>query len=327
MAVLAESHRTSWRRRPLESRHGARRALSGRSCALPVKCDKLLEWPVAAVLPHMGDVYGNPRLWFRSALSISVAQWVRRTEWPLAGAAAAFLAAYAWPILSPSLPGEAIYACRTVVYATWAMFGLDYLVRLVLAKQRGRWFVRNLLDLLIVALPVLRPLRLLRLLALLKILNRQAASSLRGRVIVYVSTSAALIIFCAALAVLDAERKNPKANIATFGDALWWSATTVTTVGYGDRYPTTNQGRFVAVGLMLSGIALIGVVTASFASWLVDRVRAEEEESRTATQRDIAQLSAKIDRLQRDLRAGDETRTANGESPTSLTLDEPESCR
>ena len=106
-----------------------------------------------------------------------------------------------------------------------------------------------MLDLLSIALPVLRPLRLLRLVALVRILNRKATTSLHGRVAIYVVSSAALIIFVASLAGLDAERGKPHANINTFGDALWWSATTVMTVGYGDRYPVTVTGRFVAAGL------------------------------------------------------------------------------
>lgn len=56
---------------------------------------------------------------------------------------------------------------------------------------------------------------------LLRVLNRRAASGLRGRVAVYVAAGSALIAFCGALAVLDAERSNPEANIATFGDAIW----------------------------------------------------------------------------------------------------------
>jgi len=134
-----------------------------------------------------------------------------------------------------------------------------------------------LLDVLIIALPLLRPLRLLRLASLLAVQNRHAASGLRGQVAVYVVGGSSLVAFCAALAVLDAERRNPDANISDFGDAMWWSVSTMTTVGYGDRYPTTGPGRLVAFALMVAGIALLGTVTATLASWVVDQVSREEE--------------------------------------------------
>jgi voltage-gated potassium channel len=57
-----------------------------------------------------------------------------------------------------------------------------------------------------------------------------------------------VVSFIAALGMLDAERDNPTANIHTFGDAVWWAAATVPTVGYGDHYPVTTQGRWIAVG-------------------------------------------------------------------------------
>lgn len=71
------------------------------------------------------------------------------------------------------------------------------------------------------ALPLLRPLRLLRLIPLLAILNR-AGVSLRGRVATYVGGASLMLLFVAALAALDAEREAPDANIATYGDAVWW---------------------------------------------------------------------------------------------------------
>ena len=76
----------------------------------------------------------------------------------------------------------------------------------------------------------------------------------------------------------EAERNSPDANIKTFGDGLWWAATTVTTVGYGDRFPTTPLGRLIAVVLMLVGIALLGVITATIATWFVGRLQVVEEE-------------------------------------------------
>lgn len=75
----------------------------------------------------------------------------------------------------------------------------------------------------------------------------------------------------------------PKANIKTFGDALWWAATTVTTVGYGDHSPITLQGRLVAVVLMVIGIGVVGAVTASVATWILGRVADERAERERPT--------------------------------------------
>lgn len=104
-------------------------------------------------------------------------------------------------------------------------------------------------------------------------MNR-AASSLSMQVTTYVGGTAVVSLLLGAVAVLDAERGSPGANINTFGDALWWAASTVTTVGYGDRYPVTTEGRVIAVLLMLVGIALVGSITASVAAWFV---RSSEE--------------------------------------------------
>lgn len=87
-----------------------------------------------------------------------------------------------------------------------------------------------------------------------------------------------------AIAVLDVEQDHAGANITTFGDALWWATTTVTTVGYGDRYPVTTPGRFIAVVLMLVGIAVVGTVTGSVAAWLVTNVKREEQTPQPATE-------------------------------------------
>ena len=193
----------------------------------------------------------------------------------LSALAALFLAAYAWPILDPGLPGWGLTACRVVIVGTWVVFAVDYARRLLGADDRSRWFWRHLPDLLILVLPLLRPLRLLRLVTLLTVLTRSGATTLRGRVGLYVVSGALMLAFVAALAALDAERGAPDATIDSFGDALWWAITTMSTVGYGDTFPVTTTGRVVAVGLMIGGIALLGTVTATIASWLVDSVSQE----------------------------------------------------
>ncbi|MFB2585682.1 potassium channel family protein [Herbiconiux liukaitaii] len=229
-------------------------------------------------------------------------RWRRLTEWPLAGVAALFLLVYAWQIIA-DLSGPAAVITETVIGITWLVFVVDYLVNLALARQRWRWFSRHLLDLAIVVLPMLRPLRLLRLVTLLSILNRTAGSAFRGRVVIYVAGASALLVFVASLAVLDAERGAPGSSIETFGDALWWAFVTITTVGYGDYFPVTVEGRLIAVGLMLGGIALLGVVTATIASWIVEKVAHREDDDAAATRRDLQALSAQIAHLQATLDA------------------------
>jgi voltage-gated potassium channel len=221
---------------------------------------------------------------------------------PLALAALAFLAAYAWPVLEPGIAGSpAGRTCRWSTTVIWLLFVVDYLVRLFLSRHRRQFVRKNLLDLAAVAAPVLRPLRLLRLVSVLTVINRRAGATLRGQVAAYLVASTFLVVFVAGLAMLETERTSPRANITTFGDALWWALTTITTVGYGDHYPVTATGRLVAGGLMVAGIALLGVVTASIASWLIDRVAEVEEESGAATRRDVHALAEEVARLRTEL--------------------------
>lgn len=224
-------------------------------------------------------------------------RWEQSTDWILTTAALLFLAAYAWPILEPDLPPPWPAVCAWVAGVTWLWFAIDYAVRLWLSEHRRAFVRSNLFDLAVIVLPLLRPLRLLRLVTLLNALNRHAGRSLRGRVAVFVVGATTLLMFVAALAVLDAERDHPEANIDGFGEALWWAFATVTTVGYGDRYPVTTEGRVVAAGLMLTGIALLGVVTATFASWLVERVQQVGEETEAVTRRDLQALTEEVAQL------------------------------
>jgi voltage-gated potassium channel len=232
-----------------------------------------------------------------------VERWESASEWPLTVTAVIFLIAYAWPILDTDLPHGAKTLFRTINLLAWAIFIIDYVVRLALAERRLHYWSHHLLDLAVIALPLLRPMRLLRLVMLLKAVNRTATTSLRGRIAVYVAGGTSLLLFCGALAVLDAERGHPGANIQDFGDAAWWAVVTVSTVGYGDHYPVTTEGRAVALGLMLGGIALLGVVTASIASWLIDRVQEAETAAEAATRADVAALALQVAELHRILAA------------------------
>lgn len=259
----------------------------------------------------MGEVKGFPgcpeALWRVCTLVVTephrprLETWERRTEWPLGAVALLFLAAYAVEVLAQP-QGAAALAVRLVTAIAWLIFLIDYLIRLALAPNRWRWFFRHLFDLAIVVLPLLRPLRLLRLVTLIAVLQRAAGNAIRGRVVLYTISGALLLVLVASLAVLESERGQPGAHVTNFGDALWWSVTTITTVGYGDLTPVTSTGRMIAVLLMIGGISLVGSITATLASWIVQRVADEDAESSAVTTSHINLLLSEIEQLRDEVR-------------------------
>jgi voltage-gated potassium channel len=191
----------------------------------------------------------------------------------------------------------------TIIWIVWGIFVVDFVINLILAERRVRWFFTHFLEFLMVALPALRPLRLLRLVTLLAVLQRGAGRALRGRVVIYAAGASITIVFIAALAELDVERNAIGSHIHTFGDALWWACVTITSVGYGDIAPVTLIGRLVAIGVMIAGLALLGTVTATLASFFLDRVEDTTKEESDETQAAIATLTSEITALRAELRA------------------------
>jgi voltage-gated potassium channel len=231
---------------------------------------------------------------------MSLETWERRTDWPLTAFALLFLVAYAWPILDTGLSPGLHDSLVVVTAVLWAVFAIDFGIRVWLADARLAYLSRHWFDVPLLLLPMLRPLRALRVVIALERVGRRTAMSFRGSATVFIACAVPLVVFVAALAELDAEQGDDGANITTFGDALWWACTTITTVGYGDRFPVTTDGRLVAIGLMLSGIALVGVVTASLASWFVERIGAVEA-AEDATQRELARLVVELRSIREDL--------------------------
>lgn len=254
-------------------------------------------------------------------------KWQRMTEWPLTVLALVFLLAYSWEVLARTHVSQ----CETTINVIWIVFIIDYVVSISLAHDRKTWFKNNLLLLISIMLPIFRPLRLLRLVAVLNVLNRTSGMAVRGRITLYVCSSVILLIYVGSLAELDVERNAPGTTITDFGKAIWWAFVTTTTVGYGDMSPVTWQGKCIAVGLMIAGIALISVITATLASWIVDRVsdeadkRANETESETTRlSNNVAELTDAVDRLRDDIAKLRESPTVQmtgdnaGRSPTSV---------
>jgi len=243
----------------------------------------------------------------------------RRTEWPMAAVALVFLALYSVQVLARPR-GVSNGIVNAAMLATYLVFVADYAARLYLADPRFKWFIRNLLDLAIIVLPFLRPLRLLSLAVVIEVLQRAIGDNIRGKVMIYTALGVLVMIYAASLAILDLERDQPGTHIRNLGDAVWWSITTVTTVGYGDIYPVTGAGRLVAVALMIGGVSLLGIVTATLASWIVQRVAEEDNASAAATAVQIEELRDEIRKL---TDAVTRIEPAHGDAGDSRQINEP----
>ncbi|MFF1557516.1 potassium channel family protein [Streptomyces sp. NPDC058279] len=207
------------------------------------------------------------------------AAWERRTELPLFYASLVFIASYAVRVLATGAGPVLRDTALAVTGLMWACFLTDYLARMVLSRRRPLAFVRrHWLDTVVVLLPQLRPLRVVKLHDAVQARRDRPRRELHLRVITYAGLAGLLLGFSGALAVYQYEHDTPGASIRTFGDAVWWVSETLTTVGYGDVVPVTTMGRLIAVVLMLCGLALLGAVTGSFSSWLLQVFRQEDDE-------------------------------------------------
>ncbi|MCL1800515.1 MAG: potassium channel family protein [Promicromonosporaceae bacterium] len=223
--------------------------------------------------------------------------WESVTQWPLIIAAVLFLAAFAVPIIWPDLMHPILNFTTEIIVGTWIAFAVDFVIRFILAIDKLKFFKANVIDFLSIALPILRPLRLLRVVAALSVFTRFGIQTLRGRVVMYVVSFTMLITFVGALAITQAERGAPGATVNSFGDGLWLAFVTVTTVGYGDFTPVTFAGRSADVMLMLLGVLLLGAISASLASWLVERNAIKETKYEVETNADVSSLLAQIENL------------------------------
>lgn len=205
-----------------------------------------------------------------------------------------------------------------------AIFFLDFLATLKRAPNRWQYFIRwGWID-LISSIPTIdafragRAARIFRVLRVLRamrsakiiasfILQRRAHGAMLAATLM-----AFLLIVLASIGILHFEDV-PDANIKTAEDALWWTMTTITTVGYGDRYPVTTEGRILAAGLMVAGVGLAGIYTGYVAAWFLRPVEvandtAEERVETTANAllkmdpEELDTLVARMDRLRDVLR-------------------------
>ena len=211
-----------------------------------------------------------------------------------------FLAGYAWPIINPNLSPALHSLCNWTLFVIWVFFAFDYFARLSVADDKRLFVRKNLLDLAAVALPFLPLLRAIRALAAVTVLSRRNRGSRSQQVTTSVVTLAFATWFVAGLAVTEAERHVDGSNIQGVGDGWWWAITTMATVGYGDTYPVSTQGRIVGTALMIMGVALLGTITASIASNF-NSTDSEDSSNGTSSASEVDDLKKRIAELESKL--------------------------
>ena len=190
-------------------------------------------------------------------------------NWSLTLLALAFLFAYSYPAFVAEVSPSSQSILDGIQWVSWIAFAADLLFGIYKASNKVQFLKRHPLEILAVILPFLRPLRLLRFISfgtlVFEKVNLGKSIAISFKVIV----TAIFLTYLAGIEITMAERGEPGATIQNVGDGFWWAITTLTTVGYGDIYPTTTDGRVIAVGLMVTGICVLGVISATVAAWFV----------------------------------------------------------
>ena len=180
-----------------------------------------------------------------------------------------FLFAFSYPAFTDSISDSTNQILSIIQWVCWVAFAVDLLFGLVTSEYKVLYLKRHPLEIASVLLPFLRPLRLMRVISFGGLALQKIAVGRQFAITVKVAITTVFVAYVAAVQITITERAVEGSNIKNFGDGFWWAITTVTTVGYGDRYPTTTEGRLLAVMLMFMGISLVGVITASVAAWFV----------------------------------------------------------
>jgi voltage-gated potassium channel len=185
-----------------------------------------------------------------------------------------YLGIYAFQVIAQ--PERWLYNTLEIVnIVIYVVFVIDLVIRGILVGKalvsiegiidfvKAHW-----LSILSVVLPAFRSLRVLRVVIVLRALEPYLLTR-SHKLAVITGVTIPLLLFTSAVSVLEAEQSAEGANITSFPDAFWWALVSVTTVGYGDKFPVTDEGRLIAAFLLVVGIGLFGALTALLASWVM----------------------------------------------------------
>jgi voltage-gated potassium channel len=224
----------------------------------------------------------------------------RFTRYPMAVLGFAWLV-LAVAILTTKLKGSPSTVLVGAFFGLWVLILVEYLVRLVVTPDRRGYLKRRWVEPATVVVPPFQGWHIVGMEKMSLLVHEgelRVEAVLKHHSLFRVLIAAVMTLILGAWLVLLFERNAKGSNIHNYPDALWWAIVTVTTVGYGDRFPVTEGGRIVAVVLMLLGIGLIGVLTATVASVFVkEHTDANKEEFKKGHESLSVQLAVISDRL------------------------------
>jgi voltage-gated potassium channel len=201
-------------------------------------------------------------------------------------------------VLTTDSKGVSPVALVSVLFVIWFLIVVECIFRYVFVPDRRQYFSDRRIEPAMVLVPAFQVWRLTGV-ERMTVLQREGLERflaiLRHRSLFRVLLAALGLLFLGAWLVMLFESHAPGSNIHGYKDALWWGVVTVTTVGYGDRFPVTDGGRLVAVVLMMVGIGLIGVLTATVASFFMQEHTDANKEQLQAAHKDLGQQLTEID--------------------------------
>ncbi|HBA85006.1 MAG TPA: potassium channel protein [Verrucomicrobia bacterium] len=226
--------------------------------------------------------------------------------------------AFVWLAL---LVGELIWgespSFERIGSIVWMVFILDFVLEFILAPRKAAYLKSNWLAALSLLLPALRIFRIFRVFRLLRLarvgrglrllrmvssLNRgmrALGASLHRRGFGYVIALTVLVLFVGAAGMYAFENVTPN-GLNSYGEALWWTAMIMTTMG-SQYWPQTFEGRVLCVFLALYAFAVFGYVTATLATFFIGR-DAENSLAERAGAKELAALREELIALRSDLR-------------------------